>query len=99
MKTWCKKYKIEILLFLLGFGIRFLYALFVQLKFGSHGFLAYSDAFSFYLRGAQNLISHHPFSLGTHVPYLPDAYRPPLYSLLVAGFLYFKLPLFSILFF
>jgi len=30
---------------------------------------------------------------------LPDAYRPPLYTLLVAAFLYLKLPLFSVILF
>ncbi len=91
-------YKTELLLFALGFGVRFLYAVFAQWKFGSGGFLAYSDAFSFYLRGAENLLAHHTFSLSTHAPFLPDAYRPPLYTLLVAAFLYLKLPLFCIIF-
>lgn len=99
IKEWAKKYKVEILLFCLGFGVRFLYALFVQLKFGSTGFLAYSDAFAFYLRGAENLINHHTFSLGIAEPFFPDAYRPPLYTALVALFLYIKLPLVSVILF
>lgn len=98
MKEWCRKYKTEILLFCLGFGIRFLYAVFVQASFGADGFLAYSDAFSFYLRGAENVIAHHTFSLHAEGPFLPDAYRPPLYTLFVAAFLWAKLPLFSIIF-
>src|SRR3989338_88207 len=90
--------KTEILIFCLAFGVRFLYAVFVQLKFGSHGFLAYSDAMSFYLQGAENLINHHIFSLNTNPPYMPDAYRTPLYTFFVAGFLWLKLPLISVIF-
>jgi len=82
----------------LAFGVRFLYAIFVQLKFGSHGFLAYSDALSFYLQGAENLINHHIFSLNTNPPYMPDTYRTPLYTFFVAFFLWFKSPFFLIIF-
>ncbi|OGF50521.1 hypothetical protein A3G55_00720 [Candidatus Giovannonibacteria bacterium RIFCSPLOWO2_12_FULL_44_25] len=89
--------KTEILLFCLAFGVRFLYAVFVQLKFGSHGFLAYSDAMSFYLQGAENLINHHIFSLDTNPPYMPDAYRTPLYTFFVAFFLWLKSPFFFII--
>src|SRR3989338_8748057 len=90
--------KTEIFLFCLAFGVRFLYAIFVQLKFGSHGFLAYSDALSFYLQGAENLINHHIFSLNTNPPYMPDTYRTPLYTFFVAFFLWFKSPFFLIIF-
>lgn len=90
--------KTEVIIFLLAFGIRFLYALAVQIIFGSHGFIAYSDAFSFYLRGAENLVQHHVFSMNMHAPYMPDAYRTPLYTFLVALFLEFKLPLIAIIF-
>lgn len=96
--NWLKAYKTEIWIFLLAFGIRFLYAVFVQIKFGSHGFLAYSDAFSFYFRGAENLVKYHIFSLNSAPPYMPDAYRTPLYTFFVAFFLWLKLPLFSIIF-
>ncbi|MDP3764760.1 MAG: hypothetical protein Q8Q95_04025 [bacterium] len=95
---WLKQNRTEVLIFLLAFGIRFLYALFVLLFFGEHGFIAHSDAFSFYLRGAENLINHHIFSLNTAPPYMPDAYRMPLYTFFVAFFLWLKLPLFWIIF-
>ncbi len=99
MTRFLKEHKIETFLFLTAFGIRFLYALFVQIKFGGEGFLAYSDAFSFYLRSAENLINHGVFSLNTDAPYMPDAYRPPLYILLIAGVLWARLPLFLVIFF
>ena len=92
------KYKIEIFIFLLAFGLRFLYAILVLFFFGEHGFIAHSDAFSFYLRGAENLINHHIFSLNTNTTDMPDAYRTPLYTFFVAGFLWLKLPLISVIF-
>src|SRR3989344_3910685 len=95
---WLKRHKTEIFIFLLAFGLRFLYAILVLFFFGEHGFIAHSDAFSFYLRGADNLINHHIFSLNTNPPYMPDAYRTPLYTFFVAGFLWLKLPLISVIF-
>jgi len=95
---WLKRHKTEIFIFLLAFGLRFLYAIFVLLFFGEHGFIAHSDAFSFYLRGAENLINHRIFSLNISPPYTSDAYRMPLYTFFVAGFLLLKLPLFWIIF-
>lgn len=99
MLEWIKIHKTEILLFGLGFGLRFLYALFVYLKFGSHSFLAYSDAINLYFNGAQNLIHYNVFSLSTEPPYIPDSYRVPLYIYLVAAFLWLKVPIFGIIFF
>lgn len=96
--NWFKQHKTEVWIFLLAFGVRFLYAIFVQFKFGSHGFLAYSDAFSFYLPLAKNLIENGIFSMYSAPPYVPDAYRTPLYPLFIAGFLWLKLPLFAIIF-
>jgi len=75
-----------------------LYAVFVQAKFGSQGFLAYSDAFSFYLPLTKNLLENHVFSMSSAPPYVPDAYRTPLYPFFLAAFLLFKLPLFIISF-
>ncbi len=98
MKTWLKNHKTEVWIFILAFGVRFLYALIVQFYIGPHGFIAYSDAFSFYLTGAENLINHHIFSMNSHAPYLPDAYRTPIYTFFVAGFLWLHLPFFAIIF-
>ncbi|MDP2650180.1 MAG: hypothetical protein Q8P16_01310, partial [bacterium] len=96
--SFFKKYKVEVLLFCAGFGIRFAYALLVLFWFGEDGFLAYSDAFSFYLRSANNLVTHGIFSINAEAPFMPDAYRPPLYILVVAGALFLKLPLISVIF-
>ena len=93
-----KNHKTEIWIFFLAFGVRFLYAVSVQVKFGSQGFLAYSDAFSFYLPLAKNLVENHIFSMSAAPPYVPDAYRTPLYPLFLASFLWFKLPIFAIVF-
>lgn len=94
---WAKAHKTEIYIFLLAFGARFLYAVFVQLKFGAHGFIAHADAISFYLQGAENLINHHIFSLNAGPPYMPDAYRTPLYTFFVAFFLWLRSPFFLII--
>ena len=93
-----RKYKVEIFIFLLAFGLRFLYAIFVLIFFGEHGFIAHSDAIWFYLHGAENLVDRQIFSLSVDFPYMPDAYRVPLYTIFVAFFLWLKLPLFWIIF-
>lgn len=98
MLVWLKNYKTEIGIFLLAFGVRFLYAIFVQFKFGAEGFLAYSDAFSFYLPLAKNIVENQVFSMSFAPPYIPDAYRTPLYPIFLAGFLWLKLPLFAVVF-
>lgn len=95
---WFKLHKTEVIIFSLAFGLRFIYGLAVLMFFGEHGFISHSDAFSFYLRGAQNLISQHIFSLNTNAPFMPDAYRTPLYTFLVALFLWLGLPLYSLIF-
>ncbi len=94
---WIKSHQTEVFIFLLAFGVRFLYAIFVQIIFGSHGFIAHSDAFSFYLRGAENVVNHHIFSMNTASPYMPDAYRTPIYTFFVALFLWLRSPLFGII--
>lgn len=95
---WLKRNRTEVFIFLLAFGVRFLYAIFVAFFFGEHGFIAHSDAIWFYLHSAENLINHHIFSLNTTPPYMPDAYRTPFYILFVAFFLWLKLPLFLVIF-
>lgn len=90
--AFAKKYKIEIWIFCLAFGVRFFYALLVQYGFGSHGFLAYSDITSFYLQIARNLVYHHAFSWSTASPYIPDAFRTPLYPFFLAFFVWLKIP-------
>ena len=57
--SWARTYRTEIYIFLLAFGVRFVYAAFVQIVFGSHGFIAYSDAFAFYLRTAEHIVNDH----------------------------------------
>jgi len=97
MKNWLSRHKTEVIIFSVAFGIRFLYALGVQYFFGSSGFTAYSDSQAFYLRNALNLISQHTFSLNTYAPFMPDMYRPPLYVLLTAFFLWSGAPLFFLI--
>lgn len=90
-----KRYKTEILLFSLGLGIRLLYALAVQLFYGSHGFAAFSDAESF-LKVAENLLAYGVFSPMAEAPFIPDPLRTPPYPFFLAFFLFFKTPLFLI---
>lgn len=95
---WAAANKTELIIFGVAFGVKFVYGLAVQLIFGSHGFASHSDAFSFYLRGAENLVNHGIFSLNTNAPFMPDAYRTPLYTLLVAGTIWLGWPLYSLIF-
>ena len=95
---WIKVNQTEVLIFSLAFGVRFIYGLAVLIFFGEHGFVSHSDAFSFYVRGAENLINQHIFSLNTNAPFMPDAYRTPLYTSLVALFLWLGLPLYCLIF-
>ena len=90
-----RRYKMEIWLFSLGFGIRLAYAIAVQFFFGSHGFAANSDAESF-IAVANNLLAHGVFSPMTESPFIPDPLRTPPYPFFLAFFLYFKTPLFWI---
>jgi len=90
-----RRYKTEIWLFSLGFGIRLAYAIAVQFFFGSHGFAANSDAESF-IAVANNLLAHGVFSPMTESPFIPDPLRTPPYPFFLALFLYFKTPLFWI---
>ncbi|OGY64303.1 MAG: hypothetical protein A3I89_01275 [Candidatus Harrisonbacteria bacterium RIFCSPLOWO2_02_FULL_41_11] len=94
---WLKNHRIEISIFFLAFGTRFLYAVLVQIFFGSHGFIAYKDAEVLYLGGANNFLEHSVFSINSFPPYLPDVYRTPLYTFFVASFLWLKLPFFGII--
>ncbi len=96
MKDWYQRHRILVWLFLFGFGIRFVYALAIQITVGSQGFTAYSDA-AVYLREAHNLLEHHILSQNTTPPFLPDALRTPLYPLFLALGLILKLPLLGII--
>lgn len=88
-----KKYKIELILFAIAVIIRFVYAIALQLRFGAHVFISFSDA-AMYLRVAQNFLQYHIFSQALITPYLmPDALRTPLYPLFLAIFEYLKSPL------
>lgn len=91
--TWCKKRKIELLLFFLAFSVRFLYALFIQRLFGEHVFISFSDA-AVYLRMAHNLLDYHTLSQAMINPdLLPDPLWMPLYPLFLALLLTLKMPL------
>ena len=85
-----KKYRIELILFAFAVIIRFGYAMALQLHFGSHVFISFSDAAT-YLRIAHNFLNYHTFSQVTVTPFLlPDPLRTPLYPIFLAVFVYFK---------
>jgi len=84
-----KKYKTEILIFCLAFGVRFIYAMAVWFLYGQHPFIAYSDAESF-IRAAENILSHGVFSESYSAPFIPDSLRTPGYSLFLGLFLWLK---------
>lgn len=90
-----KKYKAEILIFCLAFGIRFVYAVTVQFLYGSHSFIAYSDAESF-VRVAENFILYGVFSESYSAPFVPESLRAPGYPFFLALLLWFKTPLIGI---
>lgn len=99
LSAWFRRHKIPVVIFLIGFSAHLAYTIAVQIVFGSHAFISHSDAFSFYIRGAQNLVNHGIFSLNTNAPFMPDAYRTPLYTLMVAAALWLKLPLITLIIF
>ena len=84
--AWARDHHTELALFTLAAGIRLAYAVFIQVHFGEQAFAAYGDAFSFYLRGADNLVHHGVISLNEFAPFTPTAYRTPLYILFIAIF-------------
>lgn len=90
-----RKYKTEILIFCLGFGVRFVYAVIIQLLAGSKGFIAYSDA-EVFLREAKNLLHHGVISQMPAEPFVPDSLRTPLYFYFLIPFLWLKIPLLGI---
>jgi len=87
-----KKYKTEIILFLLGFGLSLAYALSAQTIYGESQFVSDYDA-RVYLREAYNIVNHGVFSTAAEAPFAPDNFRTPLYPLFIAFFLYFKMPI------
>lgn len=91
-----KKYKNEIIVFSLAFLVRFIYAVAMQVMFGDHVFISYSDAAT-YLQEAKNLVTHHTLSQVVVSPFLvPDPLRTPGYPLFLALFVWLKSPLFFI---
>jgi 4-amino-4-deoxy-L-arabinose transferase-like glycosyltransferase len=94
-KRFWRQYKTEILLFGLYFGIRFLYSLFLSIKFGEHSFISYLDA-TVFLREAKNLIDHGVMSQFSDPPFLPDPLRTPLYLWFLAGLLWLGFSLFGV---
>jgi 4-amino-4-deoxy-L-arabinose transferase-like glycosyltransferase len=96
MAVWLRTHKVEVLVFLGAFLIRAVYAVIIQIKSGSHGFIAFSDAEYFYYTAAKNLLQHHVFSIAQSAPYYPDAFHTPLYPAFIAGLLWLKAPLFCI---
>lgn len=90
------RFKVEIIIFILAFGMRALYALMMWQFFGSDIFTAYSDVQSF-IDVANNLLSHGAFSQWTEgPPYYPDAIRTPAYPFFLALFLLLRASAFII---
>ena len=72
-----KKYKIELLVFFTATLVRFAYAIAMQVFYGPHVFVSFSDAAA-YLNIAHNLLEHHIFSQGAIASFfLPDPLRTP----------------------
>lgn len=94
-RDWGRRYKIEIFLFAIAFGIRFAYAIAIQIFYGSDGFSAYSDAES-YLTVARNFLSHGSISESLEAPFVPDSLRTPLFPFFLALFLWLKIPFLGI---
>ena len=97
LSLFLKRNKIPLALFCIGFGIRFLYAVAVQLFYGSQAFFAFSDS-EMYIRIATNLIHHGVLSSAVQEPFFPDSYRTPLFPLFIAFFIWLKTPLLGIVF-
>ncbi len=97
--NWVRRHKTPVAIFFAGFLVHLVYTVAVQIVFGSHAFISHSDAFSFYLRGAENLVNRGIFSLNINAPFMPDAYRTPLYTLMVAAVLWLKLPIITLIIF
>lgn len=87
-----KKYTLLIGVFLLVFGIRFAYTVFLQLRFGSDAFIAFSDASAFVLI-AENLLERGVYSVMQVAPFISDSLRTPLYPFVLAGFFWAKIPI------
>ena len=92
MKEVFARYKVEIFLFALIVGVRVCFALFLQIFFGAHGFVSFSDA-EMYVRIANNVINHGVFSEAIESPELVlDAMRTPGYPALLIPFLFLGAP-------
>lgn len=95
-QLWQKE-RSAILIFCLVFGVRFIYTLLLQIKFGSQAFTANSDAEAFTVV-ARNLLEHGAFSQMTTPPWLPDGLRTPLFPFLIAIFAWVGIPVFGLIF-
>ena len=95
MKTIWRRWKIEIVIVSIIFGVRFLYSVILQYFFGSDVFISYLDA-AVFLREAGNLVSHGAMSQFPDPPFLPDPLRTPLYLLFLAFFALLHAPLIAI---
>src|SRR3989344_1188889 len=93
IRNFWSRYKIELLLFLAVFGVRFLYSLVVLFGFGEHGFVSFSDA-DMFVRQAERFLQDGVFSRFAIPPFSPDPLRTPTYlwflaTLLGSGFSFF----------
>ena len=96
IRSFISAHRTEVLIFTGALTIRALYVFAVQLLSGTHGFISHADAEFFYYRSAVNLVEHGVFSVAPSAPYFPDGYHTPLYSLLVAPFIFLRIPLLGI---
>jgi 4-amino-4-deoxy-L-arabinose transferase-like glycosyltransferase len=88
--------RVEIFLFVFAFAVRALYAIVTLRIAGQHGFIAFSDAESFYYQAAVNLLGRHTFSVAAAAPFVPDAYHTILFPLFVSALLALHISLFGI---
>ena len=87
-----QKYHVEIILFLIAFLLRAVYAIVIQNGFGSDVFVSYSDA-TVYVKLANNIIHNNIFSEALlHPELVPDAMRTPGYPVFLVPFKFIGAP-------
>ncbi len=84
LQTFFTTYRLEVLVFILAFAVRFLYLELSIAHYGGDLFGAISGADG-YFTVAKNIIAGHGFTDSSSAPYLPYSFRPPLYFYFIVG--------------